>query len=453
MDRIEISLPKEVRELLRLLEVKGFEGWCVGGCVRDSLLGRAPGDWDITTNALPGDIKDCFSQFTTIDTGLKHGTVTVLLGGLPIEVTTYRSDGAYLDHRHPEEVQFCPHLEDDLSRRDFTINALAYHPEHGLRDLFGGIEDLRCRLLRCVGDPERRFTEDALRILRCLRFSSVLRFSIDPFTGKALLEKSGLLSAVSQERIQAELSKLLTGAAAEQILREYSPVLFSVLPELAPMKGCGQENPYHCFDVWEHSLHVLGAAAPDPFLRWAALLHDCGKPGCKFYDSDSVAHFYRHESESTAIAEQILLRLRFSRRDMETILALVRRHGEHPPLPEKRIKRLLAELGEENLFRLFALMKSDLSAQAPHLYQERIGGILECEALAREILKRNDCLTLRQLAVNGRDLMELGIPPSPTLGEILKTLLEEVLNGQLPNERNVLLRRARKLLQKRTPTG
>lgn len=452
MDKIEISLPKEVQELLRLLEAKGFEGWCVGGCVRDSLLGRAPGDWDVTTNALPEEIKDCFSQFSTIDTGLKHGTVTVILGGLPIEVTTYRSDGAYLDHRHPERVRFCPHLEDDLSRRDFTINALAYHPKQGLLDRFGGIEDLRCRLLRCVGDPERRFTEDALRILRCLRFSSVLGFSIDPFTGKALLEKSGLLSAVSPERIQAELSKLLTGAAAEQVLREYSPVLFSVLPELAPMKDCGQENPYHCFDVWEHSLHVLGAAAPDPFLRWAALLHDCGKPGCKFYDSDSVAHFYRHETESTAIAEQILLRLRFSRRDMETILALVRRHGEHPPLPEKRIKRLLAELEEENLFRLFALMKADLSAQAPHLYQERIGGILECEALAREILKRNDCLTLRQLAVNGHDLMELGIPPGPALGKLLNALLEEVLDGRLQNEKTALLARSGEIVRSsRTP--
>lgn len=441
------AIPPHAEKALRLLETGGFEAWCVGGCVRDLLLGLAPHDWDVTTNALPSEIKSCFPGCKTVDTGLRHGTVTVLLDGEPVEITTYRSDGAYTDHRHPEAVRFSKSLADDLSRRDFTVNALAFHPARGLRDLFGGLTDLENRRLRCVGDPLLRFEEDALRILRCLRFASVLGFSVDPGTAHALREQQALLGAVSHERVREELSRLLRGQNAGAVLREFSGTVFTVLPELAPMADCAQENPYHCYDVWEHTLHALEAVPPEEPLRWAALLHDCGKPAAKFYGPDGTAHFYCHEKESAAIAREILTRLRFSNRETEEILDLVRFHGEVHPVSEKRLKKLLGKLGEEQVFRLFALSRADLTAQAPHLYEKRIASIEESETLTREILSREECLTLRDLEIKGGDLLALGFPEGPALGKALHTLLDGVLEGSLPNEREALLQRAAILLR------
>lgn len=439
------AIPPYAEKALCLLEAGGFEAWCVGGCVRDLLLGLAPHDWDVTTNALPSEIKSCFPGCKIVDTGLRHGTVTVLLDGEPVEITTYRSDGAYTDHRHPEAVRFSRNLADDLSRRDFTVNALAFHPARGLRDLFDGLTDLENRRLRCVGDPLLRFEEDALRILRCLRFASVLGFTIDPETAHALRERQVLLGAVSHERVREELSRLLLGQNAGAVLREFSGTVFTVLPELAPLADCAQENPYHCYDVWEHTLHALEAVPPEGPLRWAALLHDCGKPAAKFYGPDGTAHFYGHEKESTAIAREILTRLRFSNRETEEILDLIRFHGEVHPVSEKRLKKQLGKLGEEQVFRLFALSRADLTAQAPHLYKERIASIEESEALAREILSREECLTLRDLEIKGGDLLTLGFPEGPALGKALHTLLDGVLEGSLPNEREALLQRAENL--------
>ncbi len=444
----KIMLPPWAASTLELLERHGYEAWCVGGCVRDSLLGLSPKDWDVTTNALPEQTKACFQGFQTVDTGLKHGTVTVLLHGQAVEVTTFRADGAYTDHRHPDQVHFSRRLEDDLSRRDFTVNALAYHPRLGLRDGFNGLNDLENRVLRCVGEPRRRFREDALRILRCLRFASVLGFSIEETTGQALLEQRELLREVSWERIRDELEKLLCGSHAAAVLRRYDNVLFTVLPELFPMKNCAQETPYHCFDVWEHTLNVVDRVPQEKILRWAALLHDSGKPEAKFYSPDEIAHFYGHEEKSAEIAGAVLERLRFSNRDAKEILALVRHHGEHPPFSEKRLKRLLGELGKETLFRLFSLAKGDLSAQSAHLYKERIAAIEETEARTRNILAQNECLTLRDLAVNGNDLLALGFSKGPSLGKALRSLLEEVLDNSLPNQREALLERGKELLEK-----
>ncbi len=444
----KISLPEYVSKVLERLEQAGYEAWCVGGCVRDSLLGLSPADWDVATNALPEESKACFPDCRTIDTGLKHGTISVSLLENTVEITTFRKDGGYADHRHPDHVEFSKSLEDDLSRRDFTINALAYHPKRGIRDAVGGAKDLDRRLLRCVGEPERRFEEDALRILRGLRFASVLGFSIEEETGRALREKRELLRNISPERIREELTKLLCGKEAGPVLREYGEAVFSVLPELAPMKGCGQENPYHCHDVWEHTLHALAAVPQESELRWAALLHDCGKPAAKFFGEDGVAHFYGHEKKSAELAGKLLERLRFSNRETESILTLVRYHGEIHPLAEKRVKKLLGLLGEENLFRLCQLSRADLSAQAPALYEQRIGAIEESEALIREILDREDCVSLRNLAVNGNDLLALGYPQGPSLGKALNTLLDQVLDGALPNERTALLRKAEERLNK-----
>lgn len=442
-----ITLPPWAAGALERLEAGGFEAWCVGGCVRDSLLGLSPGDWDLTTNALPEQIKACFPGFPTVDTGIRHGTVAVLWEGKPVEITTYRSDGAYADHRHPDRVAFSQRLEEDLSRRDFTINALAYHPLRGLRDPFGGLADLKRHTLRCVGDPDRRFQEDALRILRCLRFSAVLGFSIDQAAAQALERNRELLGAVSHERVREELSKLLAGRDAGKVLREHSETVFTVLPELAPLRGCAQETPYHCLDVWEHTLRALDSAPAETVLRWAALLHDCGKPGVKTYGPDGTAHFYGHAGESARIAQEILDRLRFDHRSRDEILSLVKLHGEAHPIPERRLKRLLARLGPETLHRLFALSRADLAAQAPGL-SHRLGAIAESEALAEEILQREDCLTLRELAINGSDLLALGFSPGPELGAALGLLLDRVLDGALPNEKTALLRKAEELLHR-----
>lgn len=443
----KISIPAHALKALALLENSGFEAWCVGGCVRDSLLGLAPADWDVTTSALPREVQECFSSFPTIDTGLKHGTVTVLLDGKPLEITTYRSDGAYNDHRRPENVAFSRNLEDDLSRRDFTINAMAYHPARGLVDKFGGLSDLAEKKLRCVGGPDRRFSEDALRVLRCLRFSSTLGFSIESSTARAMERQKGLLSYVSRERVREELTKLLLGKHAGKVLREHSSVFFAALPELSPMAGCTQENPYHCYDVWNHTLKAVETVPEDTVPRWAALLHDCGKPTVKTFGADGTAHFYGHIEKSLSLAEEILNGLRFSNCEREAVLTLIKYHGEVYPISEKRLKKLLGKLGETAVFQLFQLSRADLAAQSPQLYEERLARIRESEILAKEILSREECLTLRDLTVKGGDLLALGVPQGPELGKLLSSLLEEVLGGTLPNQREPLLERARVLMK------
>ncbi len=444
----KIILPAYAAHTLELLERGGQEAWCVGGCVRDSLLGRDPTDWDIASSATPEEAKACFQGYRIVDIGLKHGTVTVWIDGYPVEITTFRSDGDYTDHRHPNQVHFSRNLDDDLSRRDFTINALAYHPCHGLKDAFGGLGDLRAGVLRCVGEPKRRFEEDALRILRCLRFASTLGFSIEEKTGAAALEQQELLSAVSRERVREELTKLLCGQNAGTVLRSYAPIIFATLPELEPMRGCGQENPYHCYDVWEHTLHAVDAVPADKVLRWAAFLHDCGKPGVKMRSPDGMAHFYQHEAESVKLGGQILESLRFSSRETEEILKLVKYHGEIHPMPEKRIKKLLGKLGETQVFKLFQLSKADLAAQSPYLHEKRLAAIMESEALTREILSRGECLSLQDLVVNGTDLLQLGFSPGPALGLTLRQLLDMVLDGTLPNERDNLLQQAKRCLER-----
>ncbi len=442
-ENIQISLPPWAAKAIELLEQAGYEAWCVGGCVRDFLLGLSPKDWDVTTSATPEEMKGCFPGYPVLETGLKHGTLTVLFDRQPVEITTYRADGSYLDHRHPQAVTFSRSLEDDLSRRDFTVNAMAYHPKRGLRDAFGGQADLKSRTLRCVGEPERRFREDALRILRCLRFASVLDFSIDSSTAEALQKEQNLLENVSRERIREELTKLLCGQRAAEILRAYSPVLFFVLPELLPMKDCTQEHPSHCFGLWEHTLHTVDAIPPTPILRWAALLHDSGKPEVKSFGPDGTAHFYGHAGKSEEIAERVLDGLRFSNGEKEKILSLIHFHSEYFPLPEIRVKKLLARLGTEGFENLLALVQADWAALVPGLLEERLPWLEEVRKLAQEIIEQQDCLTLRDLAVNGNDLLALGFSSGRSLGETLNKLLEEVLENRLSNERQALLRRAK----------
>ncbi len=441
-----LSISPHTAQVIITLEAAGFEAWCVGGCVRDSLLGREPADWDVATNARPEEILACFPNRPAVETGRRHGTIGIVTEGGLVEATTFRVDGDYAGFRRPVEVQFSQSLREDLSRRDFTVNAMAYHPDRGLQDPFGGQEDLKRRMLRCVGDPKSRFQEDALRILRCLRFAAVLGFGIQPETRRMALDCRGLIAALSGERVREELTKLLCGDWMRPVLEENALVLFAALPELEALSGCGQENPYHQYDCWEHTLHATEAVPAKPILRWAALLHDCGKPLVKTFDSQGTAHFYGHAEVGARLAGELLARLRFPRRELEAVVRLVEGHGEILPMGEKRVKRLLGALGEEDFWALLALVRGDISAQTAWVAAKRLPLVDQAEVLAEDILARGSCLAVKDLAVDGQDLMNLGYRPGPALGKSLKTLLEEVLSGELANEKPGLLARAGELL-------
>lgn len=441
---VQIQLPPQVEYALKKLQDAGFSAYIVGGCVRDALRGETPHDWDMTTSALPQQTKACFADDPVIETGLQHGTVTVLRDHMPLEITTYRIDGAYTDNRRPDSVTFTRNLRDDLSRRDFTVNAMAYHPSEGIIDLFGGQQDLQNKRIACVGTPSERFSEDGLRILRALRFSSVLDFTIAPETAAAIHAQKDLLLGISAERIFAELTKLLCGVGAERILREYADVLFTILPDLQPMYGFDQQNPHHCYDVYEHTLHAVSAIPPEPILRYAALLHDSGKPAV-FTKDERGGHFYAHAEISTEIARNSLHRLKSDRRTLDTVCRLVQHHDMVFPTPvsEKRLKRLVSKLGFEDTKSLLLLHRADVSAQAECHRAERIAQSDELLAMLDALAAADECLTLKKLAISGNDLIALGIPKGKEIGNTLNALLEQVIDGRLPNEKCALLAAAK----------
>lgn len=433
-----IALPPPVEKTIEFLEKAGFEAYIVGGCVRDSLLRKNPQDYDIATSALPGQTMEVFAGISVIETGIRHGTVTVLMDGMPIEVTTYRIDTAYSDHRRPDTVCFTRSLREDAARRDFTINALAYHPNHGVLDFFDGQEDLKRRIIRCVGQPDRRFEEDALRILRALRFSSALGFFIEERTAKAIHRNRALLCFVSAQRLQSELTKLLCGRDVRRVLLEYADVLGVVLPELLPMKGFDQKNPHHCFEILEHTAVAVEKTPPRSDLRWAALLHDIGKPDCFSEDQEGVGHFYGHAAISKEKAAQILDRLKFENAMKVSVTDLVSRHDLQIMPEEKQIRRLLGKLTPAGFFDLLALQRADNLAQSS-VFHDRQQYYDRIEETAYRILEEQQCFSLRQLAVNGRDLIALGIAPGKQIGELLHLLLEAVIDGNTENKRDTLL--------------
>ena len=439
------EIPAEVKRILEVLRHAGREAWCVGGCVRDLLLGRTPQDWDVTTSALPEEVLALFAP-RTVPTGLRHGTVTVLTEGGGVEVTTYRLDGPYQDCRHPEAVTFTRSLTEDLRRRDFTINAMAMDGEGNLADPFGGQEDLRLELLRCVGDPDRRLTEDALRILRCLRFSAALSFAIDTDTEAALRRHKDLLGRIAMERVREELTKLLQGPAADQVLLEYADVVGVVLPEILPAVGFDQRNRHHCFDVWEHSVRAMAAAPRDPIVRWTLLLHDLGKPDTFSVDSEGVGHFYDHGRRSEEIAREICGRLRMDRDSREAICRLVRFHDAPITMTEKGIRRMLRRLGEEDFRRLLQVKRGDNLAQHP-AYLGRQQWIDQVEEMLNVVLREDQCFSLKQLAVKGNDLLALGLQ-GKAVGDMLNFLLDQVVEEKTPNHRELLLELAAAEIQK-----
>ena len=434
-----MDIPKTVQNVLETLEAAGHEAWCVGGCVRDSLLGRVPGDWDVTTNALPGEVLAVFGG-RALPTGLKHGTVTVKSEGESVEVTTYRVDGVYLDHRRPESVSFTRSIDEDLARRDFTVNAMAVNLRGELRDPFGGREDLKYGDLRCVGDPDRRFQEDALRILRGMRFAAVLGLDEDDATERAIDRNRELLRDIAPERIQVELLKLLCGPYAKQALDNHPQVIGVFWPEVLPMLHFDQRNIHHCYDVWEHSTVALANTPPNPALRCAALLHDVGKPNSFTLDENGVGHFYGHASISCRLTDAMLQRLKFSTALREQILRLVEWHDRLICPTAKGLRRALRILGETDLRLLLDLKRADNLAQAS-AFRGRQEEISHAERILGQLLEEDACFSLKHLAVRGSDLLTLGLS-GPAVGAMLNRLLDQVVDGDLPNERDALLRYA-----------
>ena len=437
-----IRLPLQVSGIIKTLQEAGFEAYAVGGCVRDSLLGRVPDDWDITTSAKPQQVKALFSR--TVDTGIAHGTVTVLQGRSGYEVTTYRIDGAYEDGRHPRDVTFTASLAEDLKRRDFTVNAMAYNEEEGLVDLFGGRADMERRALRCVGNPRERFGEDALRMMRAVRFSAQLDYAIEEDTMEAIRALSGTLSKISAERIRTELVKLLLSGHPERFRTCYETGMTAVfLPEFDRMMETGQNNPHHCYSVGEHALCALRRIRPDQALRLAALLHDVGKPETESMDESGVNHFYGHAAKGAELTRKIMRRLKFDNDTADRVVRLVREHDRKIGLSPAQMRRTVNCVGEDLFPDLFDLKEADLLAQSDYMRDEKREELMRLRALYEKVKEEGDCLSLKGLAVTGRDLIGIGATPGPGLGALLQDLLGIVLENPSCTNRETLLEYAR----------
>ena len=446
MTDVKIKMPGKVNKIIGVLQEAGFEAYAVGGCIRDSLLGRTPNDWDITTSAKPMEVKALFSH--TIDTGIQHGTVTILLDREGFEVTTYRIDGEYEDGRHPKEVSFTGSLEEDLKRRDFTINALAYNETAGLIDIFEGQKDLKDGIIRCVGNAEERFTEDALRMLRAIRFSAQLGYRIEENTLAAIHKLAGNLEKISAERIQTELLKLMVSPHPDYLRTAYECGVTKVFfPEFDLAMETPQNHPHHCYNVGEHILHSLIEVPADKVLRLTMLLHDIAKPQCLSVDEKGITHFHGHEEMGAEMSRVILRRLRMDNDTTDKVCRLVRFHDYgNGVAPDRRIVRRAVNKIGEDLFDDFLLVKkADLLAQSMYLREEKLSNLAEWDACYREIREAEECVSLRTLAVNGRDLIAAGLQPGRELGNILKQLLDEVLETPEKNEKDYLVSRAKEL--------
>lgn len=436
---MKIEMPQDVRFILERLNMAGYEAYAVGGCVRDSLLGRVPNDWDITTSATPYEVKDIFRR--TVDTGLKHGTVTVMLRSEGYEVTTFRIDGEYTDHRRPDGVTFTRELSEDLLRRDFTINAMAYNDDTGIVDLYGGIKDLEDKIIRCVGNPDDRFDEDALRIMRAVRFAAQLGFDIDEETRLAAKKHAPELVKVSAERIETELTKLLVSPHPEKIIDMYElGITKMILPEFDRLMETPQNTPYHIYDVGRHTVEVIKNVPATKVMRYTALLHDFGKPECKTTDDNGIDHFKGHAVVSEKIAEIILKRLKMDNDTIRDVKKLVLWHdyGINGCLTKKSVRKMLSKMGAEYFDDYILIRKADQAGQSDYLILEKEKALEEIIRYHDEIVEEGCALTIKDLAINGNDLKNLGIKPGPEMGEILSKLLEHVLEDPSCNTKEAL---------------
>lgn len=436
-----IYIPDDVSEILNEFRRYGYEAYVVGGCVRDSLMCRKPHDWDICTNATPEQVHSVFddSGLQIYDTGIQHGTVTIMKSYIGYEVTTYRAETEYSDHRHPDSVQFAKTLEEDLLRRDFTINAIAYDPKSGLKDPYHGQEDLRFKILRCVGEPDERFQEDALRVLRALRFAAVYGFAIEEKTSEAIFAHAKDLQYVSKERIRDELCKMIIGKNLKFIMEKYAPVFAEIIPELEPMFGFQQNNHFHIYDVWEHTVVAVNAAPTDMIVRMALLLHDIGKPFSYTTDASGCGHFYGHADISADFAEDILKELRFDNETSKDIIALIRNHSQTFDVTPTFARKMLNKLGEEQFSKLIDVREADVTAQLPSVLEGRLSKVAKIRVITAEIIANQNCFSMKDLAVNGHDLIRMGYQPGPKLGQKLQELFAQVLEHPEINEKETLL--------------
>ena len=442
-----MQLPQAVQYCIQTLEAAGFEAYAAGGCVRDSLLGLTPADYDLCTNAKPEETVQVFSAHQLLHHGQKHGTVGVVLEGQVFEITTFRTEGGYDDARHPDWVKFVGSVEEDLARRDFTVNAMAYNPKTGYRDPFGGQADLANKVLRTVGDPEARFKEDALRILRGARFSARFRLTPEPSTLDAMVRFAPLLDKIARERVFEELCKLLLSATAED-LRMFVPLLTQVIPELEPSVGFEQHSPHHRYDVFTHTAHVVEAVPMVLGLRWAALLHDIGKPAAFSLDETGRGHFKGHAKISQELADSILLRLKAPSALRQQVTELIGLHMTPLEPDRKLLRRRLGKLGEERLEQLLLLQEADMGSKGTGK-PENMEQFSVLRQMIGDILKEDACFSIKDLAVNGWDLQQIGVPAGPNIGKALSWLLGQVQDEVLPNEKDILLQTVKELLEDR----
>ena len=436
MNKIQIT--NEINTIFEKLNSAGFECFMVGGCVRDALLNKIPHDVDFTTNATPKQIKECFKDFNVIETGIKHGTLTVIVNNIPFEITTYRIDGEYLDNRRPENVVFVNDIKSDLARRDFTINAIAYNPDVGFVDCFNGIEDLKAGIIRCVNEPNKRFQEDALRILRALRFSAVLGYKIEPETEKACFELSYLLKNISAERIMAELFKTIVQPNAHKVIFNYVDIWGVVIPELLKIKGFEQHNPHHLHDVLKHTCVALEGASNDLLVRLAVLFHDIGKPDSFSLDEKGNGHFYGHATVSESETREIFNRLKVDNNTKNQVLTLIKYHDLDLQASERYVRRLCYKLGDlETVKKLILVQRADNYGQAP-IHNERIEKFNKIDEIIENLEQKNLSFTLKDLAVNGIDMINMGLS-GKEIGKSLNFLLEAVLNDTVKNTKPALL--------------
>ncbi len=440
-----IRLPKDVKFIIDKLHEAGFEAYAVGGCVRDSILGREPDDWDITTSAKPMEVKRLFRP--TIDTGLQHGTVTVLRNHVGYEVTTYRIDGIYEDGRHPSGVTFTSDLKEDLLRRDFTINAMAYNDEEGLIDEYGGLKDIEDKIIRCVGDPRERFTEDALRMMRAVRFAAQLGYEIEEETKAAVRELYPRLDMISAERIQTELCKLITSDNPAHLRIAYELGITSVvLPEFDRCMLQEQHHIHHCYSVGEHILHAMENIEADRALRYTMLLHDIAKPECRIVDDEGNEHYYGHDVRSAEVAHAVMKRLKFDNDTLKTVETLVRNHDLKVEDSEKAVRRAVNKLGKDVFPMLLKVKHADTLAQSDYMRKEKLSHLDRLKTLYDDIMAKGQGVMISDLVIGGSDIIALGAEPGPGIGRILNELLELVLEDPDKNERETLLSEARRLL-------
>ena len=435
---MKINLPMDVEKIINALYEAGYEAYAVGGCVRDSILGRIPNDWDITTSAKPEDVKKIFRR--TVDTGLKHGTVTVLMGKEMYEVTTYRIDGEYEDARHPKSVEFTSNLKEDLLRRDFTINAMAYNDLEGLVDIFGGMDDIENKTIRCVGNAKERFTEDALRLLRAVRFAAQLGYEIETETFNAIKELAPILRKISAERIQAELNKILLSDNPAMLKTAYELGLTAeFIPELDKCFETEQHNPHHCYTVGDHIIKSVENIEKDRTLRLAMLLHDIAKPECLTTDEKGIDHFHGHQQKSSEKAKEILRRLKYDNDTIDAVARFVRYHDERLEEGTKIMRRAMNRIGVCAFPDIFKVWEADLLAQSEYRREEKFERLRKNKEAYAEVVAKNECVSLKDLAVSGKDLIEKGIPSGPAIGEILNKMLEEVIENPEANDKEYLL--------------